>query len=152
MKIFELETSLSASTKKVAELGDEVKSAGDRAAAAELESGTLKTRVEELEAQLKAVRPEAEVISEYKKSTEYGDAIAESAADKLLRCWIVAEKLMKTNPEASFDKFTDLYIAVEEAHDLDGSEPEPYSGPNPIIPPRTAPDNQNIEDPKDATP
>lgn len=75
-----------------------------------------------------------EVNAEYKNSEEYSTALAKAAEDKLHRCSVVAERLIKTDAESSWEKFIDLYVAAEEVHDAGRVEPEPYSGPNPIIP------------------
>lgn len=138
MRIYELE-------KSVSELTGAAKIATDRANASEIESGTAKKQAEDLKAQLLAVRSDAEIIAEYKASQDYSEAVADVVAAKLLRCWLIAERLVKTNPEPTWDKFTDAYVKAESAFDADRTEPQPYDGPGLIIAPAvqiTNPDDQ----------
>lgn len=118
---------MASSKNRVTELEGDLKKAIDRVDAAEVESGLLKERVRELELKLESRKPEEEVIAAFKNSEEYIIALAGAAVVKLQRCWLVAERHIKTDVDSS-------WVAAEEAFDADGTEPERYDGPNPVIP------------------
>lgn len=145
-RISELEKELSSlklsNAEKVSGLENSLKDAGDRASAAETKSGLLEKEVEELKAELGARKPECEVIDAFKRSSEYSTTLVDAAATKILRCWLVAERHIKTDPSSSWDKFIEHYIEAEEAFAKDGTEPEPYEGPNPVLPHAAAVDIQ----------
>lgn len=129
-----------------------LKDAGDWASSAETKSGMLEKEAAELKTELGSRKPKDEVIDAFKQSTKYSRALADVAAKKLLRCWVVAEKHIKTDPESSWEKFIDLYIEVEEAFVKNGTEPEPYNGPAIVIPQISKPIEAQTDpiDPNDA--
>lgn len=114
-------------------LKDSVKKAEDWAVAVEIQSGLLGKEVEGLKSELSIRKSEKDVIASFKASKEYEEELADAAALKILRCWLVTERHIKTDLDLSWDKFVELYATVEEILEKDGGEPEPYSGPNPII-------------------
>ncbi|XP_074379149.1 uncharacterized protein LOC141720563 [Apium graveolens] len=112
-----------------------------RADNAEKEVSDLKSELAELRRQMSVVRPEAEVIDEFKRSEEYGRALANAGAPEIARCWLVAERHIKTNLEADWDSFVSEFIKVKEDIELGLGEPEPFDGPCPSFIPPSAPDS-----------
>ncbi|XP_074327713.1 uncharacterized protein LOC141665627 [Apium graveolens] len=107
-----------------------------RADNAEKEVLDLKSELAELRRQMSAVRPEAEVIDEFKRSEEYDRALANASAPEIARYWLVAERHIKTNPEADWDSFVSEFIKAKEDIELGLGEPEPFDNPCPsFIPP-----------------
>lgn len=106
----------------------------------------VELRVSELEKQLSAREPVKKVISDFKKSNAYRAALAEAAASKIERYWLVAEKHIKTNSTADWDTFCDQYIAVEDTVAKGGPEPEPYDGPTLAFLPDVTPDQDPLLD------
>lgn len=53
-----------------------------------------------------------------------------AAAAKLRRAWIVAENLIKTDPESSWERFCDLFVAAEDQVEDGGPESEAYVAPS----------------------
>ncbi|KAL8114633.1 hypothetical protein AgCh_021479 [Apium graveolens] len=76
-----------------------------RAKNAENEASDLKSELAELRREMSVVRPESEVIAEFKRSEEYDRALANAGAPEIARCWLIAERHIKTNPEADWDSF-----------------------------------------------
>ncbi|XP_074369107.1 uncharacterized protein LOC141709193 [Apium graveolens] len=111
-----------------------------RADNAEREVSGLKSELAELRRQMSVVRPEAEVIDEFKRSEEYDRALANAGAPEIARCWLVAERHIKTNPEADWDSFVSEFIKAKEDIELRLGEPEPFDGPCPSFIPPSAPD------------
>ncbi|XP_074379007.1 uncharacterized protein LOC141720473 [Apium graveolens] len=112
-----------------------------RADNAEKEVSDLKSELDELRRQMSAVRPEAEVINEFKRSEEYDRALANAGAPEIARCWLVAERHIKTNPEADWDSFVSKFIKAKEDIELGLGESEPFDGPCPSFIPPSAPDS-----------
>lgn len=67
---------------------------------AESESGELKFELSGFKEQL-SEKDEAVIISKFKESTEYDQAIANAGASDIQPCWLVAERHIKTNPGAN---------------------------------------------------
>ncbi|KAL8119002.1 hypothetical protein AgCh_016482 [Apium graveolens] len=111
-----------------------------RAENAEKEASELKSKLAELRKQMSAVRPESEVVAEFKRSEEYDRALANAGAPEIARCWLIAEKHIKTNPEADWDSFVSEFIKAKEDIELGLGEPEPFDGPCPSFLPPKAPE------------
>ena len=118
-----------AEVRKEAELGQRVKDAEIRAEGAEKKVTGLEQQVAELKKELETRKVPADVISDFQKSPAYGDALSKAAAAEVMRCWTVAEKLLKTDPGANAQSFIDLYIAAKDQIAAGGPEPEPYVAP-----------------------
>ncbi|KAL8147587.1 hypothetical protein AgCh_005053 [Apium graveolens] len=75
---------------------------------------------------------------------EFGEsglrALANAGAPEIARCWLVAERHIKTNPEADWDSFVSEFIKAKEDIELGLGEPEPFDGPCPSFIPPSAPD------------
>lgn len=89
----------------------------------------------------KHVADEAAIIAEFKKSPAYDEAIAKARAPKVLRCWLVAEKHIKTDPYASWDTFIVEFVAAKKAIEDVKGELEPFDGPSPNFIPAPPPVN-----------
>ncbi|XP_074324005.1 uncharacterized protein LOC141660927 [Apium graveolens] len=108
---------------------------------AEKEASDLKSELADLRRQMSAVRPESEVVAEFKRSEEYDRALANAGAPEIARCWLIAERHIKTNPEADWDSFVSEFIIAKEDIELGLGEPEPFDGPCPSFLPSRAPDS-----------
>ncbi|KAL8157803.1 hypothetical protein AgCh_002495 [Apium graveolens] len=78
---------------------------------------------------------------EFKRSEEYDRALANAGALEIARCWLVAERHIKTNPEADWDSFVSEFIKAKEEIELGLGAPEPFDGPCPSFIPPSAPDS-----------
>ncbi|XP_074325718.1 uncharacterized protein LOC141663795 [Apium graveolens] len=112
-----------------------------RAENAEKEAADLKSDLAELQKQLSSVRPEFEVIEEFKKSGEYDRAIVNAGAPEIGRCWVIAERHIKTDPEANWDSFVEEFIKAKQNIDAGLGDPEPFDGPCPSFLPPNAPES-----------
>ena len=140
IRIAELESVLSGLKKSQAEekadWTNALKTLTDRAENAEMESGSLRTKVAELEKRLSEQKSEVQVIEDYKKSEEYDFALASAGIPEIQRTWIISEKLIKTDPFADWASFTQAFVAAKKAIEDGKGEPEPYHGPSPsFLPP-----------------
>lgn len=57
--------------------------------------------------------------------------MANVGAPEILRCWLVAEKHINTNPLADWESFITEFLAVKATIEDGKGEPEPYDGPSP---------------------
>ncbi|KAL8149144.1 hypothetical protein AgCh_006232 [Apium graveolens] len=112
-----------------------------RAENAEKEVSDLKSELAELRRQMSVVRPKAEVIEEFKRSKDYDRALANAGAPEIARCWLVAERHIKTKPEADWDNFVSDFIKAKEDIELGLGEPDPFDGPCPSFLPSSAPES-----------
>ena len=71
------------------------------------------------------------MIAEYKKTDEYDKALADAALPQIIRCWKIAERHIKTDPAATFDSFSWLFVEAKRRIEAGLCEPEPYDGPSP---------------------
>ena len=118
-----------AEARKEAELGQRARDAETRAGEAEEKVAGLEGQVAELKKQLETRKAPEDVISDFKKSPAYADALSKAAAAEVMRCWTVAEKHLKTDPSANAQSFIDLYITAKNQIAAGGPEPEPYVAP-----------------------
>ena len=129
-RVKEAETRMQAEwKKKVDDAEARAVDAEKKASGFEEEVGTLKKVLEE--------RKEAGVvIAEFQRSTAYADALNHAAAAEVVRCWHVAERHIKTDPEANLQSFIEAYLAAKDNIKAGKGEPEPYEGPSPsfIVP------------------
>lgn len=135
-----------AHSKKESKFEVDLKAERTRVEEAEKESGLLKTQVEELKKQLAEKRSEADIISEFKKSQEYDEALAAAGAPEVQRCWIISERHVKIDPYASWATFVKEIIAAKKVIEDGKGEPEPYNGPSSsfiLAPPSEDDSNQN---------
>lgn len=100
-----------------------------RVEATEKEVAELKIQLEAL--QNKAHQDKDAIITEFKSSKEYDDAIDNAGGLEIERCWIIAEKHIKTNPMANWDSFVTEFQAAKAAIEEGKGEPEPYDDPSP---------------------
>ena len=125
-----------AEVRKEAELGQKIKDAGTRADIAEKKVTGLEKEVADLKKLLEGKEEPEKVIAEFQKSTAYADALAAAGALEVVRCWHVAERHIKTDPEASLQSFIELYLAAKDEIKAGKGEPDPYKGPSPsFLPP-----------------
>ncbi|KAK1360747.1 hypothetical protein POM88_045221 [Heracleum sosnowskyi] len=94
---------------------------------AESRASELTQELVGVRAELQSRKSEKKIIDEFRKSSKYSEELADVAAAKIQRCWVVAERHIKTDPRANFDTFCDLYVAAEETVANGGGEPEPYT-------------------------
>lgn len=96
---------------------------------AEKESGDLRAELATVE-QL-AEKDKEEIIAKFKQFAAYDQTIADVGAPEIERCWIVAEKHIKTIPEANWFSFVDKFLNSRDNIEKGLGEPKPYNGPNP---------------------
>lgn len=77
----------------------------------------LRKEIEELK--IKNAADEASVIAKFKESPAYDEAIANAGPPEVRRCWIVAERHIKTDPYASWETFIDEFVAAKKAIEYD---------------------------------
>lgn len=118
---------------KISGMKESLKISEEARQAAETRTSDLTKELELVKADLAARKSEQAVIDEFKKSKEYEEVLSDAAASKIRRCWVVAERHIKTNPAANWDSFCDHYIAAEEVIENGGPESLPYDGPNPAF-------------------
>ena len=130
-----------ANAEKEKSLKDGLDAERARADSAENALEGLKREMEELKRS--NAENEAAAIARFKKSPEYDQAMANAGAPEVLRCWLVAERHIKTDPYASWDTFIDNFVAAKKAVEDGEGEPEPFDGPSPSFipaPPLNDPD------------
>ena len=130
-----------AETRMEAEWKRKLEEAETRAGDSERKVAGLEEDVEKLKKQLEERKEPEVVIAEFKESKAYDDALAKAAAAEVVRCWNVAERHIKTNPEASLSSFINIYIEAKNKITAGQGEPEPYDGPSPSFIVPTAPIN-----------
>ncbi|XP_074332852.1 uncharacterized protein LOC141670763 isoform X2 [Apium graveolens] len=118
-------------TTKESSMQIKLKEEGDRADKAEKESTDLRSELFVLKKKLYEEKHEEAIIAEFKKSSEYGRAIADDVALDILRSWIVAEKDIKTNVNANSDSFVEEFLAAKTAIEQGKGEPTPFDGQSP---------------------
>lgn len=96
----------------------------DRANYVEKESGELKSELATFKEHLPQQDEEA-IISKFKQSVEYDQALANAGAPEILRCWVVAVRHIKTNTEANCDTFIEDFLAAKDNIEKGLVEPEP---------------------------
>lgn len=114
---------------------EQLKKEKDRA---EEESGRRNSEVANLKEML-SQKDEALIIAKYKSSPEYDEAIANAGAPEVMRCWLVAERDIKTDPGANWDSFVDKFLLAKENIEKGYGESEPFNGPSPAILPGPPP-------------
>ncbi|XP_063940768.1 uncharacterized protein LOC135149302 [Daucus carota subsp. sativus] len=129
VRITTLDTNLKLAKSSVDDLGEKLK-------AAETRVSEFETEIESLKRQLAERKEPTVVISEFKESEEYDRALADAGAAEILRCWTVAERHIKSDPEACFDSFCGLYVKAKEDLEKGLGEPEPFDGPAPSFLPK----------------
>lgn len=141
-RVKDLETDELAELKKTfAAKESGLKSEKARADNAEQSVSRLEAENDKLKKELENRRAEDVVIEEFKKSEEYDSALANAAAPEIQRCWIIAEKHIKTDPNALWGSFVDEFVAAKKALEDGLGEPEPYNGPSRGFIPAPAPLN-----------
>lgn len=135
----------SSHTEKESKWTSDLQEARNRAEEAEKESGLLKAEIEELMRRLGEKKDDAAIIAEFKKFSEYDEAMATAGAPEVQRCWVIAERHVKTDPYASRGTFIEEFVAAKKAIEDGKGEPEPYNGPSPSFipapPSQDGPDN-----------
>ena len=104
---------------------------------AETRVSEFETEIEGLKRQLAERKEPAAVISEFQKSDEYDRALAGAASAEILRCWIVAERHIKSDPEADFDSFCNMFVKAKKDLEKGLGEPKSYDGPTPSFLPKS---------------
>lgn len=111
---------------------------------AEKELNSLRLDVVGLQKHIDEHKDEETVINEFKNSKDYDLALANAGAPEIERCWIIAEKYIKTDPMATCPSFIDKFLAAEKAIEEGKGEPEPFNGPSPsFLPAAQTSDNPN---------
>lgn len=87
-------------------------------------------------------KDEETIINEFKNSKDYDLALASAGTLEIERCWIIAEKHIKTDPKANWASFIDEFLATKIVIEERKGEPEPFDGPSPSFLP-TAPTSDN---------
>ena len=142
-----------AELRKETKLGQKVKDAEIRAADAEKKATGLEKEVADLKNLLEERKEPKKVIADFRESAAYGDALAQAAAAEVVRCWHVAERYIKTDPEASLQSFVEHYLAAKDKIKSGKGEPEPYKGPSPSFISPIVPDpEENLEDERPDSP
>lgn len=128
-RVKELETKLSelksSFEKKESGLKSSLEGETARADKAEKSAEDLKKEVELLKNKL-AESDKDVVISEFKNSAEYDLAHANAGAPEVQRCWIIAERHIKTDPNANWGSFIYEFIAAKKAIEEGKGEPKPF--------------------------
>lgn len=112
--------------KELSGLKDQLKAVANRVDVAEKKSELLDKDVEDLKAQINMRRLEEDVIKELKESHAYTKALADTVALKITRCWVVAERVIKTIPGADWEIFVEKLLEAEALFKRDGIMLEPY--------------------------
>ncbi|KAK1375800.1 hypothetical protein POM88_031993 [Heracleum sosnowskyi] len=116
---------------QIADLNAEVSGLKVKVADAEKESGALKKENEDLN--LEILQSKEDIIAEFKKSSAYDQALADVSAPEVYQTFVVAEKHLKTDPNASWESFIDHFVADKKGVEDGLGEPTPYDGPNPFV-------------------
>ncbi|KAK1383958.1 hypothetical protein POM88_021693 [Heracleum sosnowskyi] len=116
---------------KVSDLSSEVSKLKAQVTSATEESGAMKDKYDDLQAELS--KSKEEIIAEFQKSAAYDQAIADAGAPEIYRTFVVAEKHLKTDPNACWESFIDHFVAAKKDIEDGLGEPMPYDGPNPFI-------------------
>ncbi|KAK1356513.1 hypothetical protein POM88_022186 [Heracleum sosnowskyi] len=82
------------------------------------------------------------IITEFKGGPEYDQDVADAAAPEIQRAWIVAERHVKTDPNANWDSFVGEFLAAKLAIEEGKGEPQPFNGPVPSF----LPASSNLDD------
>lgn len=130
-----------AEARKEAELSQKIKDADARAVKAEGKVSGLEKEVADLKKLLEEWEEPEKVIAEFQESKAYEDALAKAAAAKVVRCWHLAERHIKSDPVANLQSFIELYLAAKDKIKAGEGEPEPYDGLSPNFLPPTTPDS-----------
>lgn len=91
----------------------------------------LRQSLSGLQKQIDEHRDEDTVIAVFKNSKEYDLALASAGAPEIERCWIIAEKHIKTDPIANWASFISEFLAAKRAIKEGKGEPEPFDSLNP---------------------
>lgn len=102
-----------------------------RADDAEARASELEAEIQKLKKELESRQNEKVVIEEFKNSEEYHQDLANAAAPEIQRSWIIAEKHIKTDPNAFWGSFVDRFVVAKKDLEDGKGEPEPYNGLNP---------------------
>lgn len=114
-----------------------IKQAVDERDVAKAKLADYKAEVKRLRDELKAKKSEEQVIAEFRGSEAYDDDPALVASKKIHRCWVISEKMIKTDPQtATWENFITEYLAAEDALARGEGEPAPYKAPNSSPPPK----------------
>lgn len=134
-RVVELESELAslkiAFEKKVSELKSLCAAEQTRPNTAEKVCESLRFDISGLQKKIEEQKVEESVINDFKKSKEYDLALANAGAPEIQRCWIIAEKHIKTNPLANWASFIDEFLTAKKAIEEGKGEPEPFYGPSP---------------------
>ncbi|KAK1353758.1 hypothetical protein POM88_052123 [Heracleum sosnowskyi] len=116
---------------KVADLSSEVANLKAQVRSATEESGAMKDKYDDLQAELN--KSKEEIIAEFQESAAYDQAIADAGAPEIFRTFVVAEKHLKTDPGACWETFIDRFVAAKKDIEDGLGEPMPFDGPNPFV-------------------
>lgn len=128
----ELVTLRSAREARKLELGKALDVEKTRADNAENKCKELQGEVDRVRRQLEE-QDEAKIIEKFKASKAYDDDVAEAGAPEIRRCWLVAERHIKTDPAANWDSFIDQFLDAKDKVEKGLGEPVSYDGPNPAF-------------------
>lgn len=113
-----------------------------RAVEAKNRAAGFEAEIQKLRKEIEGRRAEDVVIAEFKESEEHDQGLSNAAAPEIQWCWIIAEKHVKTDPNAFWGSFVEEFVAAKKAIEDGKGEPEPYDGPTPSFI-RDAPVNDN---------
>ncbi|KAK1376298.1 hypothetical protein POM88_032491 [Heracleum sosnowskyi] len=116
---------------KLSDLDSEVSMLRAQVKKAMEEFGALKEKNDEL--QLKLNKSQEDIIAEFQKSSAYDQTIADAGAPEIYRMFVVAEKHLKTDPQASWESFIDHFVSAKKDIEDGLGKPLPYDGPNPFF-------------------
>lgn len=83
-----------------------------------------------LQKQVDEQKDKETIINEFKNLKDHDLALANAGAPKIKRCWIIAEKHIKTNPKANWASFIEEFLATKIAIEEGKGGPEPFDGPS----------------------
>lgn len=94
---------------------------------AEKKVGELKNELVRVKEQIQE-QDKAKVIEKFKTSEAFDQAVADAGAPEVLKCWLVAERHIKTNPAANWDSFVEEFLIAKDNLEKGLGEPVPFNG------------------------
>lgn len=125
-------TSESAHEARESELGKALDAVKTRADNAEKECNELRDELVRIKGQLQD-RDEAKIIEKYKGTEAFSQAVADAGAPKVLHCWVVTKRHLKTNLAAKWESFVDKFLFAKDNLEKGLGEPNLFNGPNPAF-------------------
>lgn len=92
----------------------------------------LQDELTRVKGQLKE-QDEAKIIENFKVSEAFDQEVADAGDPDVLRCWLVAEKHIKTDPAVDWNSFIEDFLKAKDDIEKGLGEPAPYNSLNPAF-------------------